>query len=363
MLDHATIKQYNRLMLRGIAFFNVFLTGLFFAVPTSTNYTLKSYDFGNGGGSTSSTNYKLNVSVGAQSGNGTQNSTSYKANGGVLPTQHANVPLAPSFSNPSSEYNRLKLVLNTGSNPADTKYQVAISSDGFTTTNYVQTDNTVGPTNSISTYQTYATWGGASGVWVIGLLPSTTYSVKVRALQGGFTGSAYSPTASAATVQSSLTFTVGTSLTATPPYVIAVSGLSAGSVVSGNATANVGLSTNAVSGGAVYINSTNAGLSSASASASIASATADLTVATKGYGVKVTSTSQASGGPLAGSSPFNGSGNNVGGLTTNLQQILVTSSPVTTGTATVTVMAKADNITPSASDYTDTIRLVAAMLF
>ena len=336
--------------------------GLFAASPTSTNYTLKSYDFGNGGGSGSSTNYKLNVSTGAQSTT-TQTSTTYSVNSGELPTQNANVPPAASFTNPSSEYNRLKLVINTGNNPTDTKYLVAISTDAFASiTNYVQTDNTIGSANGVAVYQTYAAWGGASGVWVVGLVPSTTYTVKVRALQGNFSGSAYSPTASVATVSPSLTFSVATSLTGIPPYAITFTSLPSGVVTSGDATANLGLTTNAMSGGTVYVKSSG-GLTSASASFTITSASADLSVATSGYGALVSTLGQVSGGPLTSASPYNGASNNVGALTTSLTLILTTAAPITTGTSTVTFKAKVDSITPSAADYSDAITFVAAMLY
>lgn len=340
------------------------LVSLLFGAPSSTNFTLKSYDFGTGGGSTSSTNYKLDALTGSQTGNGTQNSTNYKVLGGELSTQHANVPPAAALTNPSNDYNRLKLVLNTGTNPTDTKYQVAISPDGFaTSTQYVQTDNTVGSANGVATYQTYAGWGSASGVWVVGLASNTTYSVKVRSWQGGFTGSPFGPVASAATVGPTITFTVGTSLTPTPPYAVAFSSLAAGVVSSGNATINVGLTTNAQSGGIVYIKSANAGLNSASAAATLATASADLSASQSGYGALVSSVSQASGGPLVATAPYNGTANNVGALSVVAHPVLTTSAPITTGASTITLKAKADSTTPSANDYTDTITLIAAMQF
>ena len=341
------------------------LSGLlmgFFAAPSSTNYTLKSYDFGNGGGSSSSTNYKLNASTGTQTGNGTQNSTNYDIYGGIAPTQNANVPTAPSFTNPSSEYNRLKLVISPGTNPSDVKYLVAISTDSFITTNYVQNDNTIGSANGAAVYQTYASWGGSSGVWVVGLASATSYTVKVRTLQGDFSGSAFGPTASASTVSPSLSFSVATSLTASPPFVITFTSLPSGAVTSGNATANLGLSTNSLSGGTVYVKS-GGGLTSAAAATTLSSATADLSLALSGYGAQVTTTGQVSGGPLTSKSPYNGATTNVGALTTSLQPILATATTITTGTSTITLKAKSDATTPGSTDYTDTLTFVAAMLY
>lgn len=337
------------------------LFGMFAASPTSTNFTLKSYDFGSGGGSSTSTNYALNGEAGEQSASGL-GSTNFKINSGLPVLNEANVPAAPTFTNPSNEYNRLRIVINTSNNPTDTLYQIAISSDGFSTTQYVQTDNTVGTTNTVAQYQSYVAWGGATGVWITGLQANTSYQVKVRALQGKFSGTAYGPTASAATVLPSLTFSVATSLTATPPFAIGFSSLAAGAVTNGSATAELGLSTNALNGGVIYIKSTGS-LSSALAAASVPSASADLSVVASGYGAIVTSASQAAGGPLSAVAPYNGSGNNVGVLTTALQPIVSSSSAVTTGAVSVTFKAKIDATTPAASDYTDTLTFVAAMLY
>lgn len=337
------------------------LIGLFAAAPSSTNFTLKSYDFGSGGGTSTSTNYGLNSETGEQSGD-KQTSTSYGLAGGTQNTQNANVPLVPTFTNPSNEYNKLRIVIDTGGNPSDTKYQIAISTDSFATTNYVQTDNTVGVTNTIAQYQTYVAWGGGSGVWIVGLDSNVTYQVKVRALQGNYTGSAYSPAASAATVLPSITFSVATSLSAVPPFTIGFTNLTAGVVTNGAATAEIGLSTNSVNGGVVYVKS-GGSLASAMAGSSITSATADLSVAATGYGAIVTSASQSSGGPFAAAAPFDGAGNNVGVLQTVLQNVLTTPGSVTTGLASVTLKAKVDAITPSATDYTDTLTFVAAMLY
>ena len=92
---------------------------------------------------------------------------------------NANVPPTPTLTNPASHYDRLKLVLATGGNPSDTKYLIAISDDDFATTKYVQADNSLGTSQALTNYQTYATWGGASGFYVLGLAPSTTYKVMV----------------------------------------------------------------------------------------------------------------------------------------------------------------------------------------
>ncbi|HTH72561.1 MAG TPA: hypothetical protein VL737_04345 [Candidatus Pristimantibacillus sp.] len=341
--------------------YKALLLTLFAAMPSSGNYILNGYGFTNGDGNPSSSNYQLQVSAG-QAG-GSPSSSSYGLPIGVRAVTTLSAPAAPTFSNPSSEYSRLKLVLNVSGFASDTKYLIAISDDNFTTTKYVQTDQTIGTALSISNYQTYAAWGGSSGSWIVGLVPSTTYKVKVAALQGSATGSVFGPTATAATIAPSVTFAVTTSLTGTPPFNALFSSLTAGSVVSANATVLADVTTNALNGGDVLIRSQNAGLSSTAASYTIASATTDLTSASTGYGAQVSSTSQGSGGPMTSMSPFNGSSNNVGALTASWQQLATFAAPVTSGNVTTTLKAKASTIVPASTDYADILTISVSLLF
>lgn len=340
------------------------VTSLLFlaAAPTSTNYTLKTYDIGTGGTTSTSTNYGLQAGTGSQSG-AAQSSSNYASQGDGRGVTNVSVPPAPALTNPSSYYDRLRLVLATGNNPSDTKYLIAVSTDNFVTTRYVQTDNSLGSSQALINYQTYTAWGGASGFLVLGLSHSTTYQVKVKALQGSYTGSGFSPVASAATVAPSVGFSLSTTLTSTPPFTVGFTNITAGTVATGNADALIGLTTNANNGGTVYVKDSNAGLYSTLANAIIVSASTDLNSASTGYGGQILSTGQASGGPFTSQSPFNGSSNNVGALTASLQPILVTPAPVTSGSATFRLKAKATATTPSASDYTDIVTLIASMNF
>lgn len=334
---------------------------LFAAAPSSTNYTLKTYDIGSGGGTSTSGNYGMQGGAGSQSGSA-QSSTTYGIQSDGKGVMNVAVPPAPTLTNPSAYYDRLKLVLSTGSSPSDTKYLIAVSTDNFATTRYVQTDNSLGASQAITNYQTYSAWGGSSGFLIVGLSASTTYQVKVKALQGKYTGSAFSPVASASTVAPSVSFSLTTTLTSTPPFTVGF-GLTSGSVVNGNANALIGLTSNANNGGAVYVHDTNSGLYSTLANTTISSVSADLSSTSSGYGAQVASVGQTSGGPMAAQSPFNGSGSIVGGLTTSLQHLVTTTSPVTGGTATLFLKAKVAALTPSASDYADTVTLIAAMNF
>lgn len=333
----------------------------FFAAPTSSNYALNSYDFGTGGGSTSSTSYGLNTTTGTQAGDST--STNYATQSGIMPTVDANVPPAGTLSNPSNYYNRLHAVIATGGNPSDATFAIAISSDNFATVQYVQSDSSIAPSIGIEDFQSYAVWGGAGGFDILGLASNTNYQIRVSAMQGNATQSTYGPASAAvATSLPSISFTVETTLSATPPFTASFSSLVPGTVVAANADPTIGLSTNSVNGGTVYVRSVNAGLVSPSASSTLTSATADLATV-KGYGSQVISVSQSSGGPFVSYAPFNGPADNVGALQNALIPILGTTAPLSGGTATIRLKAKSDVTVPSASDYADTVTFVAGMNF
>ncbi|KXK07716.1 MAG: hypothetical protein UZ21_OP11001000938 [Microgenomates bacterium OLB22] len=191
-----------------IAVFTLSIPRPVVAGPQSTTYELKEYGF-SGGGTTGvdSTSYSLFGLVG-ETEYGQLQSTNYSANTGLTFTIIAHVPAAPSFTNPSNNYDRLKFVIDNGGNPTDAKFAIGISSDDFVTTRYIQDDNTVGASLGSEDWQTYTNWGGASGEYVTGLTPGTTYKIKVKAKQGNFTETPWSATASVATVQPSLTFGV-----------------------------------------------------------------------------------------------------------------------------------------------------------
>lgn len=337
-------------------------------IPSSTNYKMVNFGFGAGGTATSSsTNYSLFGTVG-QVEQGSPSSTNYFLGGGLEYTLQASVAAAPSFTNPSSWYNKLKIVINKGgTDPSDTKYAISIASGsgGF---QFVQNDNTVGDTLGLEDWQTYSTWGGASGTNIIGLYPGTTYTVKVAAQQGGFfTQFMWSPTATATTANSTLAFDIDiapTDQSTAAPYVLAIGNLSPGSVTTATDKVWISLDTNANTGGAIYVKGANTGLQSSSASYTISAASTDLTGAQEGYGIQNNSATQTSGGPMRAVSPYNGSSENVGILDTAKRTIYdSTGAPVVGGRVSFKLKAKASNTTPSASDYADTITVLATGSF
>lgn len=339
--------------------------GLFAVLPSSSNYQLHNYNYGSGGGTSSSTNYSLNGTTG-QPSNVESTSTNFKSRPGNNNTQQAYVPVAPTFTNPSNFYNKLKFVINPGTNPSDTKFSIAISTDNFVTTNYVKNDNTVGTVRGILDYQTYAAWGGASGQNVIGLLPATTYKIKVNAFQNKFTETEYGPAATAATVAPSITFDIDVSPIDTetaPPYATSFPSLLPAVVTNATDKIWIDIDTNANSGALVYVKSTNAGLKSNYTGVTIASATADLNVANTGFGVQGSTATQTSGGPLSISSPYNVATQNVGLLDTALRQVFSAAAPITAGRGSFILKAKSAATTPSGADYQDILTIIAAGSF
>ncbi len=339
---------------------------LIFALPASTNYKLYDYGMGGGGmGGSTSPSYAIDGIFGEVNTTSLVGS-SYNVGPGMVYTQQAHVPSSPTFTNPSNYYNKLQFVLDTGGNPSDAKFAIAISTDNFVTTNYVQNDNTIGSALGIEDYQTYAAWGGASGALVTGLTASTTYKMKVKAMAGMFTETGYGPIATASTVGPSLSFDIDVSATdsdSDAPYSVNLGSVSTSSVTTSSVKVWVDFDSNAENGSRVYIAGQNAGLLSASTGASIASATADLSVASSGFGIQNSTVTQGSGGPLSVVSPYNGSGENVGIVDTTLRELLSSSNPLTAGRASFVLKAKATSVTLAASDYTETYTIVASAAF
>ena len=305
---------------------------LLFAFPASTNFQLKDFGYGGGGvANSTSSNYAIEGIAGEQ--NATRlDSTTYGLGPGLQFTNQANVPPAPTFTNPANYYNRLLLSLATGGNPTDTIFAIAISSDNFVTTNYVQSDNTVGATLGLEDYQTYSAWGGGAGFTIIGLAASTTYKVKVKAWQGKFTETGYGPESSAATVGARLTFDIDVSASDTdtsPPYATNIGDLIAGSVTSSPEKIWVDFDTNGEAGGRVYVVASNAGLQSSRAGYTISSVTGNLTSLSEGFGAQGSMATQSAGGPFSIATAYNLASNNVAITDTTIREIFSASVPVT----------------------------------
>lgn len=337
-------------------------------MPASTNYELHDFGFGSGGDANiDSTSYGLTAQTGELSAGDKLDGSTFSLGAGLTFTRQANVPAAPTFTNVSSNYNKLHFIIDTAGNPSDTLFAIAISTDNFVTTRYIKNDNTITDTLTTSDYQTYTNWGGASGEDVIGLLNNTEYKIKVKAWHDAFTETEYGPTAAATTSAPSLTFDIDISSSDSEtgaPYTLSFGNLTPGSVTTATDKIWIDLSTNGEGGGFVYAYSTNAGLRSSAQSYTITSASTNLSSASEGFGLQSATDTESAGGPLAPSSPFNGASENVGGVSTTSQTLYNSSSaPITAGRGSLLVKAKASALTPAAGDYSETITLIASSTF
>jgi len=339
------------------------------AGPKGGSYELIDYGFGSGGTANSNSGlYQLQGTVGELE-MASSSSNGYLLWPGLTYTLQPNVPPAPAFINPGgNSYNLLNLTINQASNLSDTFYAIAVSTDGFiNNVKYVQSDNTLGVSPVWQSYTSWwATGGAASGTNIIGLNMGTTYYVKVAAGRGTFTQGPYGPIASAATINPTFTFGLQTTNRTVPPYTVGIGAVSAGQVTTSWQKIIATITTNAVRGGTVYINDSNAGLKSASSgNYTIASAQNDLGSGgvTEGYGARGVSVS-ANTGTMEILSPYNLGNNNVGPINTSKNPIAdSSSSPVNTGTVNFELKVKAGTSTPPAVDYADTITVVASGSF
>jgi hypothetical protein len=327
---------------------------LFAAFSSGSTYQLQSYGLGPGAtNSSSSTTYSLQGSAGEQA-NGTASSTNDTANNGSIQTEQLNIPGAPTLSNGSGTYyNKLNCVIAPGSDPTDTQFAMAVSTNNFATTlGYVQANGTIGASQ---VYQTYTTWGGAGGQLILNLSPSTTYEVAVAAMQGKFTNTNFGAYATAATVGLTMTFSVS-------PNSLSLGSLLPGTV-STSSSLTLSFATDAANGGSVYDYGTNNGLLSANTSHTIPAFTGNLVGHAEGFGIQASGATQSSGGPLSIASPYNGTGNVVGSESTVPAQFLTTSGAIVGGSASSTVQAITSSTTPAATDYKETLTFIAAGSF
>lgn len=344
---------------------NIILFSLL-VLPASTKYKMEGIDLGNaGGGNVGSSNYSIEGNVG-EIGNQKESGNSFNLGAGLMYVRQANVPKVASLTNPNNYYNKLHAVIDNQGNPADTIFALAISPDNFTTTYYVKNDHTIGTTLAAADYQTYELWGSASGIDIVGLQPGTTYSLKIKAMQGKYSETDYGPTASAATIEPQLTFDIDVAATdtqTTPPYIVNLGDLYPGNVVTSTDRVWVSVDTNANSGASVYVYGQNAGLKSLTVGYTIAAVSGDLGSLSTGFGAQGIGATQTGGGPLVIDAGYNGSGNLVGITDTLVRQIFLATNPLTGGRASFAIKAKSDNNAPAAGDYTETLTVVAAANF
>jgi hypothetical protein len=331
------------------------------ALPASTSYKLKDYGFGTGGtGNSTSSNYSVEAITGEVSGNQAA-SSNYKAGAGLIFMGQANVPIKPTFDNPANYYNKLRLIIDASGNPSDTIFAVAISTDNFVSdTRFVQSDYTIGAVLGAEDYQTYSAWGGGADEYVVGLSPNTPYYVKVKAMQGSFSETGYGPVETAATVNPTLSFGITTDTQSSPPFSIDFGNMNPNTVNSSSPhQINISLTTNSENGGRVYVAGTNAGLYSTIANYKINAVSNNLGGIAEGFGAQ-----GIAGGTLTLAAPYDQVGTDtVGIVDQTVRNIFYTAGPIASGSGSFLLKAKPSSVAPSASDYAETLTVVAAGSF
>ncbi len=315
---------------------------------SSDNYKIQTSSIGGGFDDSASDNYKEQGGVRPVASTNTD-SSNYGADAGFENTITADV-VTLTLSNPSTYYDRLKLVVNGGDKASDYKFAVAISDDNFVAdTRYVQDDNTVGATLGIEDFRTYSGtggWGGASGVNILGLDSGTTYYVKASSRQGAFTQSRFGPVVNAGTSSPILTLEI-------TGDTIAFGSLSTTSVNTASSTTSIAVTTNAQNGYTLKVNGagsgSNPGMYSSGTSHLIQSSTTTLVAGTEGYGVQGTSSTADV------DAVYDKTGNDVGILPLAEANFCTNTGPVTSESTVVTYKAAIGNLTVAASDYTDTV--------
>lgn len=351
--------------MRGVVALLVLLlpTTAYASVPQSATYRLDAYGFTAGGGGGSSANYEAEIVIGAPD-TGLPSSTSYLGWLGLTGRRQANVPPAPTFTNPSSFSDRLLVQLNVGANPSDATFAVALSTDGFATWQWVKSDNTLGASLTAGDYRTYTGWGSGTGTYVLNLAHTTTYQARVLASRGYATESRLGPSASAATVVPALTFDIDIAATDTEtsePYSVALGNLAPASVTTASNRIWFDIATNGVNGATVWVRAAVPSLVGDGSGATIPSVTGNLTSLSEGWGLQVASLTQTTGS-LSASSPFNGSAENVGILTTTFQPVATAAGQLVGGRGSIFVKAKP--LSDQAADsYQSQLTLVASASF
>jgi len=359
------VKNFSLVLILIVSFFVLLASAhVALAGPSSSSFELKEYGFGSGGIATSSSNNFMFQGIAGEIETASLSSTNFRIGPGLTYTLQPNVPPAPNFTNPSNYYNKLKIVIYTGGNSTDTTYAIAIFTDSFiSNVRYVQSsDHTLGYSPD---WQNYTTWGGAStGTTIIGLTPGVTYYARVAARRGIFQQGSYGGIANAATINPTLSFSLQTTNQAVPPFTVGIGSVNAGQVTTSWQKVTTTMSTNANNGGIIYLNDATGGLVSATArnyKINTVAAQNDLSGLLEGYGARGVS---VSGAPMELVYPYNGGGNTVGIVDTSKRVFAdSTQTPVTNGSASFELQAKASSTTPAATDYADIITVVVTGSF
>jgi len=275
---------------------------------------------------------------------------------------------------PSGCYDRARFEIDTNDNPTDTLYAIMISEDNFASdTRYID-GSTFWPetetTHNLSDFLTKNDWE-TEDFNIKGLQSSTTYYIKIFALQGDFTQTEAGPGTNATTSGGSMSFDIdiddqtGVSTETSSPYTISFTGDY--ELIGGSAPITAGdriwldASTNSEAGFALIVRGENGGLKSDTTSQTIISATANLDTSDDGFGIQSEYIDQDTYpylGSISVTTDYSSSGNNVGIVGTTETKVYESSTPVFNGRMALKLIARPGIDKTAATDYQETICFV-----
>ena len=271
-------------------------------------------------------------------------------------------------------YDRARFEIVVNSNPPDTLYTIAISTDNFVNDVQYIDGATFRPeavgNHDINDFRTQIYW--ETEVFNIqGLQASTLYYIRISALQGDFTQSDYSIASSTTTASGSISFDIdiadstGISADNDAPYTIAFSGTD--DLMAGAAATTapnlvwLDINSNSTGGVAIIQFGKNGGLYSPTTSQTITSTTADLDSVSEGFGLQsfyVANDTSGFLGDLTAMTDYAGSINNVGTVSTTANKIYDGDGPIQNGRVGINLIAKANTSKTPATDYSEEIYFV-----
>jgi hypothetical protein len=271
-------------------------------------------------------------------------------------------------------YDKARFEVITNSNPSDTLYTIAISTDNFVNDIQYIDGATFRPeaegNHDINDFRTQAYWE-AEVFNIKALASNTLYSIKISALHGDFTQSDYSKTSSTTTGIGSIFFDIdiassgGTTAESSSPYTVAFSG--ADDLVGGAAATTapnlvwLDIDSNSSGGVAVIQFGKNGGLYSTTTTQTISSSSTNLDTTLEGFGLQsFYMYNDTSGflGDLTATTNYAGTLNNVGAITTTANKIYDGDGPISNGRVAMYLIAKAGTDKVPATDYSEEIYFV-----
>ena len=271
-------------------------------------------------------------------------------------------------------YDKARFEVIVNSNPSDTLYTIAISTDGFVNDIQYIDGATFRPeavgNHDINDFRTQAYWE-AEVFNIQGLTSNTLYSIKISALQGDFTQSDYSIASNATTGIGAIFFDIdiasssGTSAESSSPYTVAFSG--ADDLVGGAAATTapslvwLDIDSNSSGGVAIIQFGKNGGLYSTTTTQTISSTSANLDTSLEGFGLQsfyIYNDTSGYLGDLTAETNYAGTLNTVGAISTTANKIYDGDGPISNGRVGMYLIAKAGTDKTPATDYSEEIYFI-----